>query len=101
MRLLPWQDVVKIIVGGGSALSVAFYAFRALQHSARGILQIGRDVVDHQFTPRFALSRMLLPKPTHKDVGHPRRARIEARLDVVLKEVVAPECFDRLVFCGP
>ncbi len=98
VRLLPWQDVVKIIVGGGSALSVAFYAFRALQHAARGILQIGRDVVDHQFTPRFALSRMLLPKPTHKNVAHPRRARIEARLDVVLKDIVHAERFDRLVF---
>ncbi len=98
VRLLPWQDVVKIIVGGGSALSLAFYAFRALQHAARGILQIGRDVVDHQFTPRFALSRMLLPKPTHKDEAHPRRARIEARLDVVMKEIVDREHFDRLVF---
>jgi hypothetical protein len=98
VRLLPWQDVVKIMVGGGSALSVAFYAFRALQHAARGILQIGRDVVDHQFTPRFALSRMLLPKPTHKNVTHPRRARIEARLDSVLKEIVDAERFDRLVF---
>lgn len=98
VRLLPWQDVVKIIVGGGSALSVAFYAFRALQHAARGILQIGRDVVDHQFTPRFALSRMFLPKPTHRNVKHPRRARIEARLDVVLQQIVDVERFDRLVF---
>lgn len=98
VSLLPWQDVVKVMVGGGSALSVAFYAFRALQHAARGILHIGRDLVDHQFTPRFTLSRTLLPKPAHKDVAHPRRARIEARLDVLMKEVVDAERFDRLVF---
>jgi hypothetical protein len=98
VRLLPWQEVVKVMVGGGSALTVAFYAFRALQHAARGILHIGRDLVDHQFTPRFTLSRHLLPRPAHKDVAHPRRARIEARLDVLLKEVVDVEKFDRLVF---
>lgn len=98
VRLVPWQEVVKVMVGGGSALTVAFYAFRALQHAARGILHIGRDLVDHQFTPRFTLSRHLLPRPAHKDVAHPRRARIEARLDVLLKEVVDVEKFDRLVF---
>lgn len=98
VRLLPWQEVVKVMVGGGSALTVAFYAFRALQHAARGILHIGRDLVDHQFTPRFTLSRYLLPRPAHKDVAHPRRARIEARLDVLLKDVVDAEKFDRLVF---
>ncbi len=98
VRLLPWQEVVKVMVGGGSALTVAFYAFRALQHAARGILHIGRDLVDHQFTPRFTLSRHLLPRPAHKDVAHPRRARIEARLDVLLKDVVEAEKFDRLVF---
>jgi len=98
VRLLPWQDVVKVMVGGGSALSVAFYAFRALQHAARGILHIGRDIVDHQFTPRYSLSRYLLPQPAHKELAHPRRARIEARLDVLLKEIVEREKFDRLVF---
>ena len=98
VRLLPWQDVVKVMVGGGSALTVAFYAVRALQHAARGILHIGRDLVDHQFTPRFSFSRKLLPRPTHKNEEHPRRARIEARLDVLLTEVVDVEKFDRLVF---
>jgi hypothetical protein len=98
VRLLPWQEVVKVMVGGGSALTVAFYAFRALQHAARGILHIGRDLVDHQFTPRFTFSRNLLPRPSHKDVAHPRRARIEARLDVLFTEVVDIEQFDRLVF---
>lgn len=98
VRLLPWQEVVKVMVGGGSALTVAFYAFRALQHAARGILHIGRDLVDHQFTPRFTFSRYLLPRPAHTGVAHPRRARIEARLDVLLKEIVDVEQFDRLVF---
>jgi hypothetical protein len=98
VRLLPWQEVVKYVVGGGSALSVAFYGFRALQHASRGILHIVRDLVDHQFTPRFTLSRYLLPRPTHANVAHPRRSRIETRLDVLLKEVVEPEKFDRLVF---
>lgn len=98
VSLLPWQDVVKVMVGGGSALSAAFYAFRALQHAARGIVHIGRDLVDHQFTPRFTLSRMLLPRPAHRNVAFPRRARIEARLDVLLKEIVDAEQFDRLIF---
>ncbi len=98
VSLLPWQEVVKVMLTGGSALSVAFYAFRALQHAARGILHIGRDLVDHQFTPRFTLSRMLLPRPLHKDAAHPRRARIESRLDVLLKEIVDAEKFDRLIF---
>ncbi len=98
VRLLPWQEVVKVMVGGGTALSVVFYAFRALQHASRGILHIGRDIVDHQFTPRFSVSRYLLPRPTHMGLAHPRRARIEARLDVLLKEIVEREEFDRLVF---
>ncbi len=98
IRLVPWQEVVKVIIGGGSALSIAFYAFRALQHASRGILHIVRDLVDHQFTPRFTLSRYLLPRPTHQNLAHPRRARIESRLDVLLKEIVDKEGFDRLVF---
>lgn len=98
VRLLDWQEVVKVMITGGSALSVAFYAFRALQHAARGIVHIGRDIVDHQFKPRFTLSRYLLPRPAHKNVAHPRRARIEARLDVILKELAVRERFDRLVF---
>jgi hypothetical protein len=98
VSLLPWQEVVKVMIGGGSALTLAFYGFRALQHAARGILHIGRDLVDHQFTPRFTLSRALLPRPAHADAAYPRRARIEARLDVLLKEVVDVERFDRLVF---
>lgn len=98
VRLVPWQEVVKVMIGGGSALTVAFYAFRALQHASRGILHIGRDLVDHQFTPRFTFSRNLLPRPSHKDVAHPRRARIEARLDVLIREIADVEKFDRLVF---
>jgi hypothetical protein len=86
------------MVGGGSALSAAFYAFRALQHASRGIVHIGRDLVDHQFTPRFPLSRMLLPRPAHRNAAFPRRARIETRLDVLLKEIVDAEQFDRLIF---
>lgn len=98
VRLLAWQEVVGYILGGGSALTIAFYLVRALQHAARGILHIVRDLVDHQFTPRFTLSRYLLPKPTQAGLAHPRRARIETRLDVLLKEIVDKEHFDRLVF---
>jgi hypothetical protein len=98
VRLLPWRDVVGYMLGGGSALTVAFQVFRALQHASRGILHIVRDLVDHQFTPRLAFSRYLLPNPARDVDGHPRRARIESRLDVLLKEIVDREQFDRLVF---
>lgn len=98
VRLLPWRDVVGYMLGGGSALTVAFQVFRALQHASRGILHIVRDLVDHQFTPRFTFSRYLLPNPARDVDGHPRRARIESRLDVLLKEIVDREQFDRLVF---
>lgn len=98
VRLLPWREVVGFMLGGGSALTIAFHLFRALQHASRGILHIVRDIVDHQFTPRFTFSRHLLPRPVHTVNGHPRRARIECRLDVLLKEVVDRERFDRLVF---
>ncbi len=98
VRLLPWREVVGYVLGGGSALSVAFYLFRALQHASRGILHIVRDIVDHQFTPRFTFSRRLLPAPPVASGAHPRRARIDTRLDVLLKEIVGREQFDRLVF---
>lgn len=98
VSMLPWRSVVGYVLGGGSAVTFAFYLFRALQHASRGILHIVRDLVDHQFTPRFTLSRRLLPAPSHNGEAHPRRARIERRLDVLLKDIVDKERFDRLVF---
>jgi hypothetical protein len=86
------------MVGGGTALSLAFYVFGALQHASRGILHIVRDIVDHQYAPRFTLSRNLLPRVFQNPNEHPRRARIEQRLDVLIHELVAKEKFDRLIF---
>lgn len=98
VRLLPFTEVVGYLIGGGTALSLAFYVFRALQHASRGILHIVRDIVDHQFAPRFTFSRRLLPRSIDNRGEHPRRARIEQRLDVLMQELVAKEKFDRLIF---
>lgn len=98
VRLLPVAQVIGVLIGGGTAISLAFYVFRALQHASRGVLHIVRDIVDHQYAPRFTLSRYLLPGAGHTDFAHPRRERIERRLDTLLKELVAKERYDRLVF---
>ena len=98
VRLLPWREVAGVMLGGGTALTIAFYVFRALQHAASGILHIVRDLVDHQYTPRFSFSRSLLPSASKSTSGHPRRARIESRLDTLLREIVQRERCDRIVF---
>lgn len=98
VKVLPVAETLFVLVGGGTLLSAIFTAFRAMQHASRGTLHIARDVVDHQYTPRFTLSRYLLPGSQEPGVGHPRRERIEKRLDTLLEELVARESFDRIVF---
>ncbi len=98
VRLLPVAEVMVYLVGSGTALSLALYLFRALQHASRGILHIVRDIVDHQYAPRFTISRRWLPKVLNNRGEHPRRTRIEQRLDVLMQELVVIEKFDRLIF---
>lgn len=98
VEVLAWREVLGVLLGGGTALTFAFYAFRALQHAASGVLHILRDLVDHQYSPRFTFSQHLLPVAAIKEGEHPRRARVEARLEVLLRQVVARERFDRVIF---
>ncbi len=100
-KLKGWlsdERIVGSFLGGTTIISIYAYIVGAMREASLGILHIARDIVDHQYTPRFAMSRYLLPVSVNKTARHPRRVRIEKRLDVVMEHVVAGGGFDRLVF---
>lgn len=96
------KDVLAVLgtAVGGSAITYLFAYFRLanrLQEASSGALHIARDIVDHQYTPRFGgLNRVLMRSKRQR--GYPRRDRIRRRLDEVMNEVVAAEDFNRIVF---
>lgn len=95
-------DVLKVVgtAIGGSALTYLGTYFRianSLQSASTGVLHIARDIVDHQYTPRYAgLNRMLVRSKRQR--GYPRRERIRKRLDEMMDRVVAAGNYSRLVF---
>lgn len=95
-------DVLKLVgtAIGGSALTYLGTYFRianTLQSASTGVLHIARDIVDHQYTPRYAgLNRMLVRSKRQR--GYPRRERIRKRLDEMMERVVSAGNYSRLVF---
>jgi hypothetical protein len=90
-----WVDYA---LGFTQIFTIAPYLLGVLPDASRGILHIGRDLVDHQYTPRLSFLRWLLPKGSRRDGVYPRRARVQNRLHTLMTEVVAAKGFDRLVF---
>lgn len=70
----------------------------ALSKASTSVLHIVRDVVDHQYAPRQIALRLWLPRWLHQRGQHPRRERIQKRLDALMEGVIKNEPFDRLVF---
>ncbi len=99
----PTHNDVLAVLGtllGGSALTYLITYFRIanrLQEASGGALHIARDVVDHQYTPRYAGINRLQPR-SKRQRGYPRRERIRRRLNEVMMEVVAAEKFTRVIF---
>lgn len=91
------------LLNATSAIMVAFlviwlYTLNKLSDASDGILHIARDLIDHQYTPKFGVMKWLLPRKKRRRALRPRRARIHERLAVVIERLIAQEHVDKLVF---
>jgi hypothetical protein len=99
--LLEMVPGVKSVWLGPPLLGVAFavlYFFNVLQSVAGSMLHTFRDVVDHQYRPRFDSLKFLMPKTIRTKNRWPRRARIQERMNVLVERLVRENRFDRIVF---
>lgn len=78
-------------------ITVLPYFLSAIQKASTGIIHVARDIVDHQFTPRFEVARRLLPGGRPRGT-YPRRNRIQRRLDALIEGIIATVPIDRLLF---
>jgi hypothetical protein len=77
------------------------YFFNIFQTVAASLLHIFRDVVDHQYRPRFKMLEFVMPAATMRTKSRwPRRGRIQERMNVLVEKLVRGEQFDRLIFVG-
>ena len=74
------------------------YFFNIFQPLSASILHIFRDVVDHQYRPRFDSLKFIMPKTIRTKNRWPRRARIQERMNVLVERLVRESAFDRVVF---
>lgn len=92
------NNALVYITGGSTGLFLFLNWMPALQQAAGGVVHIGRDLVDHQYDPGRTMARVLMVKSWRKLGRHPRRIRIQGRLDSMIKNFAMAEKFDRLVF---
>lgn len=98
-----YQDILGVLVVSTSAVIVSFmtvwlYFLNQLARAAYGVLHIARDLIDHQYAPRWDFIRWVLPKGKVIDSPWPRRKRIHERLDVMMDTVIGKEKLDKLIF---
>lgn len=82
----------------GSLLTLLPTILGALTKASAGVLHVARDVVDHQYAPRYVVAKFRLPTWLQQRGTHPRRERIHKRLEALIEGIMAVEKFDRLVF---
>ena len=82
----------------GSLLTILPTVVGALTKASTGVLHVARDLVDHQYAPRYVVAKFRLPKWLQQRGTHPRRERIQMRLKALMEGILAAERFDRLVF---
>ena len=76
---------------------VVAYFFNAFQVVSASIIHIFRDIVDHQYYPRFDSLKFIMPKAIRTKSRWPRRARVQERLNVLVERLVRAQGFDRIV----
>jgi hypothetical protein len=79
-------------------LFIWLYFLDRLGRSADGVLHIARDLIDHQYRPRFGPLSWLLPRDKKYTDTWPRRARINDRLTIMIETLIARERLEKLVF---
>lgn len=92
-----WLEQMRVLTTSTTLVTVLPYFLGVVQKASSGVVHIARDIVDHQFTPRFAVARGMLPGIRPRG-SYPRRERIQKRLDALMEGLVAQEPFNRLVF---
>ncbi len=92
-----WLEQLRVLTTSTTLVTVLPYFLGVVQKASSGVVHVARDIVDHQFTPRFAVARGMLPGVRPRGT-YPRRERIQKRLDALMEGLVAQEPFNRLVF---
>ncbi len=85
-----WPPLITMII-------VVAYFFNVFQVVTASIIHIFRDIVDHQYRPRFDSLRFIMPKTIRTKSRWPRRARVQERLNVLVEQLVRRQGFDRVV----
>lgn len=83
-----------------AAIFVILYFFNIFQTVSASVLHIFRDVVDHQYRPRFKTLEFLLPSDMRAKSDWPRRARVGERMNVLVESLIRGRAYDRLVLVG-
>lgn len=92
-----WLERLRVVTTSTTLVTVLPYFLGVVQKASNGVVHVARDIVDHQFTPRFVVARGILPGVRPRGT-YPRRERIQKRLDALMEGLIAKEPFDRLVF---
>ena len=90
-------DQLRTITTSTVVFTVLPYFIGVVQKASSGVVHVARDIVDHQFTPRFEVARAMLPGVRPRG-SYPRRERIQKRLDALMEGIIGIEPIDRLVF---
>ena len=85
-----WPPLITMVM-------VVAYFFNAFQVVSASIIHIFRDIVDHQYYPRFDSLKFIMPKAIRTKSRWPRRARVQERLNVLVEQLVRGRGFDRIV----
>jgi hypothetical protein len=83
-----------LLVGWMSSLALPIFVGAQLSNP----VHIARDLVDHQYSPRRASVLSVARRRSRDPSLWPRRARIQARLQKLLNEVVRNGHFDQVIF---
>lgn len=67
-------------------------------HRTSNVIHIARDLIDHHYAPRLETAYYFFPKAFRPYADRPRRRRIQARLQCMLKALVEGEPYSAIVF---
>jgi hypothetical protein len=67
-------------------------------HRAANVIQIARDLIDHNYRPSLEAAFFFIPARFRPASERPRRARIQERLKLVLKTFVQHQGYDGVIF---
>jgi hypothetical protein len=79
-------------------ISVVPYILGVVSKASGGVVHVARDLVDHQYAPRYVVAKFRLPEWLQQRGRYPRRERIQKRLEALMEGILGSETFDRLVF---